>query len=78
MTNEQYLKKAYVLSVELERALLAKPYDPNVHQDVIERLQALHSSNYRRRRRRPWFMILLILFCLCILVGLIIRILFLT
>ena len=55
MTDIEYCKKLYILTDELERAAKASPFDPDTYNDVIARLNALHSCYIHSPRRRSWF-----------------------
>lgn len=54
MTDSEYLKKLIALGIDLERAGDARPYDPDVYNDIVARLNALHLCKFYSRRRRPW------------------------
>lgn len=78
MIKTKYMKKLISLSIELERAGNARPYDPNAYNKVIDQLNSLFDSKGKRRRRRPSFFAILIWILFGILIGLVFRILFLT
>ncbi len=50
----KYAKAMLMLGDELKDAATANPYDPDIYNDVVDRINALNSTGYRSRRRRPW------------------------
>ena len=60
MTEEEYLKQILALADELDRTGSAEPYDPDVYNDVIDRINRLHGVRYRSQRRRPWIVMILV------------------
>lgn len=76
MKNSKYLHKMYALTEELERAAKAKPYDPDVYNDVVARITAFHLAWYYYRRRRPWPALISVILLLIVLVCIVFKVLY--
>lgn len=67
MTDAEYMKRLIFLSVKLEQAGQASPYDPDAYNIIIDQLNALCSSKGKLRRRCPSLMFYIICFLILIL-----------
>ncbi len=76
MNYTEYEEAIGTLSDELKRAATANPYDPDIYNDVVYRINALYSAVYQSRRRRPWaalISVLVLLLALLVIVYLILN-----
>lgn len=66
MTDREYLDKMIELTEQLDEAAKTRSWDPNTYNSVIDEIQQVHASGWRRRRCRPSLMFYVICFLLVI------------